>query len=162
MKTYHLEIEGQSYEVTVGALDTNPVQVIVNGETLEVWLQEGQIENVRFNLSAKPPAGKLPASATTESRFAAGPDRTRPAEPVNRKNGASHQVLAPIPGVITDLLVKTGQTVQPGEPLCSLEAMKMKNVIRASREGEIAAIHVSQGQHVSHQELLMEYVRQEE
>jgi biotin carboxyl carrier protein len=35
--------------------------------------------------------------------------------------------------------------------------MKMKNIIRAPRAGQIAAVHVSPGQHVKHNDLLFEY-----
>jgi len=35
--------------------------------------------------------------------------------------------------------------------------MKMKNIIRAPRAGELSAVHVSAGQHVKHNDLLFEY-----
>lgn len=153
MKTYQLQIDGQPYEVTVAALDTNPVQVTVNGELLEVWLQgePAEINSVRSAspaLSSAKPAGPHPRTAEIPAANMASLKKDR-------------QVLAPIPGVITDLHVMVGQSVNPGESLCSLEAMKMKNIIRASRPGVIADIHVTQGQHVFHQQLLMEYAGQD-
>jgi biotin carboxyl carrier protein len=47
--------------------------------------------------------------------------------------------------------------VQIGDELCALEAMKMRNAIRATRAGRIATVHVAVGQHVKHQELLVEF-----
>jgi pyruvate carboxylase len=76
-------------------------------------------------------------------------------------NGNDRLVKAPIPGVITAIQVQPGQAVQVGDILCSLEAMKMVNSIRAARSGTIGAIHVSLGQHVRHQELLLEYAEQD-
>ena len=66
-------------------------------------------------------------------------------------------VRAPIPGVIVAIAVKPGAKVQIGDELCALEAMKMRNAIRATRAGQIAAVHVTVGQHVKHQELLVEF-----
>jgi len=43
-------------------------------------------------------------------------------------------------------------------PDCGAPSTGAKNAIRASRAGEIAAVHVSVGQHVRHNDLLMEYV----
>ncbi len=66
-------------------------------------------------------------------------------------------VLAPIPGVIIAVSVKVGDSVSFGQELCILEAMKMKNVIRATRSGKIGAIHVAIGDQVKHSQMLMEF-----
>jgi biotin carboxyl carrier protein len=47
--------------------------------------------------------------------------------------------------------------VVAGQELCVLEAMKMKNTIRASRDGEISKVHITVGQHVKHHDILVEY-----
>lgn len=65
---------------------------------------------------------------------------------------------APIPGVIDSIGVQPGDAVATGQGLVVLEAMKMKNVIRASRAGEVGKIHVTIGQHVRHNDALIEYV----
>jgi biotin carboxyl carrier protein len=67
-------------------------------------------------------------------------------------------VRAPIPGVIVSIVVNVGEAVNVGQELCVLEAMKMKNSIRATRAGQIATIHVNIGQQVKHNEPLVEYV----
>jgi len=59
--------------------------------------------------------------------------------------------------VIVAVLVKPGDTVSRGQELCTLEAMKMKNDIRSSREGTIADIAVNVGDQVSHGQVLMTY-----
>lgn len=67
-------------------------------------------------------------------------------------------VRAPIPGTIQSVLVKPGAEVVVGQELVILEAMKMKNTIRASRAGQVAAVHVIPGQAVKHNDVLLEYV----
>jgi biotin carboxyl carrier protein len=55
-----------------------------------------------------------------------------------------------MPGNILDIFVKVGDSVSGGQELCSLEAMKMKNAIRASRDAVIATVEVTEGQSVTH------------
>jgi biotin carboxyl carrier protein len=66
-------------------------------------------------------------------------------------------VRAPMPGNILDIAVKPGNKVSFRQPLCSLEAMKMKNVIRSPRDGVIARVEVSDGQAVSHGDVLFTF-----
>ena len=54
-------------------------------------------------------------------------------------------VLCPMPGLLRELLVAPGQAVKAGEPLAVVEAMKMENVVRAERDGTVAAIHAKAG-----------------
>ena len=66
-------------------------------------------------------------------------------------------VHAPLPGVIVDIKVIEGEQVAYGQELCVLEAMKMKNIIRANREGKIKTIYMHVGDQVQHNSLLMEF-----
>jgi propionyl-CoA carboxylase alpha chain len=59
--------------------------------------------------------------------------------------------------VIVSVSVQLGQAVKAGQELCVLEAMKMQNVIRAPRDGVVAAVHMSAGKTVRHREPLLEY-----
>lgn len=65
------------------------------------------------------------------------------------------RITSPIPGLITRIFVEKGQEVLSGQPLLVLEAMKMENEIRTSMSGIIESIHVSPGQSVAKQELLV-------
>jgi biotin carboxyl carrier protein len=62
-----------------------------------------------------------------------------------------------MPGSILTLLVRPGDTVAVGQELCVLEAMKMKNAIRASRGGVIASVEVSEGQTVAYGDVLITF-----
>jgi biotin carboxyl carrier protein len=55
---------------------------------------------------------------------------------------------APMPGLISKLLVKEGDEIKQGEPLLVLEAMKMENVFKAVADVKIKAIKVSEKQAV--------------
>ncbi len=75
---------------------------------------------------------------------------------VARPHSGDGRVKAPIPGLVTRVLVSTGQQVEVGQPLLVLEAMKMENEIRAPRAGTISALHVNGGQSVTRHEVLAE------
>jgi len=61
------------------------------------------------------------------------------------KHDASREVRCPMPGLVVSVLVGEGQEVQAGTPLAVVEAMKMENVLRAERDGTIAAVKVKPG-----------------
>lgn len=66
------------------------------------------------------------------------------------------RVKAPIPGVVTQILARVGETVTAGQPLLILEAMKMENQIRAPRDGALTSLNVSAGEGVTLGQLLAE------
>ena len=77
----------------------------------------------------------------------------------NRKaeEGNPLHVAAPMPGLVVAVPVKAGQTVEKGDPLAALEAMKMETVIRAEHDGEIKSVPVSVGTQVEAHDLLVEF-----
>ena len=57
---------------------------------------------------------------------------------------------APMPGTIVEVSVKVGEKVERGQKVAVLDAMKMHNVIGATKAGTIAEIYVTDGQSVNH------------
>lgn len=75
-------------------------------------------------------------------------------------NGAQAKVndlKAPMPGLIVDIKVKVGDTVNKGDSLLILEAMKMENVLKATGEGKIKKIRVSSKENVEKNQILIEF-----
>ncbi len=69
----------------------------------------------------------------------------------------SKMLLCPMPGVITSVLVKDGDTVEAGQPLATVEAMKMENVLRAERRATVKRITTEAGASLAVDELIMEF-----
>jgi len=63
---------------------------------------------------------------------------------------------APMPGKILELLVKEGDTVELGEPVAILEAMKMENELKAPASGTISSVSVSENMNVEKNQRLLE------
>jgi len=68
------------------------------------------------------------------------------------------KVLAFIPGTIREVYVKKGQLVRKGESLLILDAMKMRNRVKAPISGKIKAIYVKTNQVVAKNVVLIEIV----
>lgn len=67
------------------------------------------------------------------------------------KSGAgstSDQVLAPMPGKITKILVSGGQEIQKGQPVLVMEAMKMEYTLKSDIAGKVQEIHCAVGDQV--------------
>lgn len=69
---------------------------------------------------------------------------------------SSNQVTAPIPGRIVELKVQAGDTVEAGQSLLVLEAMKMENHLKAERSGVVRSVHAAVGQQVKAKQILVD------
>lgn len=162
MSKFAVNLNGQSVEVSLDwtPRDGNRLAVEVAGERIPVTLPDangvwnelewvivdGRPLEVEFDIC-------LDWIRTNGDIY---PLEIRDLEAVDRWPCAGDdQVKAPIPGLITAVLVKEGQQVKTGQPLLVLEAMKMENEIRAPISGVVERIEVSPGQSVAKQELLV-------
>jgi biotin carboxyl carrier protein len=66
------------------------------------------------------------------------------------------EIKAPMPGLVLDVMAKIGQTVQKGDGLLILEAMKMENVIKAQGDGVVKLVQIEKGQTVEKGAILVE------
>ena len=75
-----------------------------------------------------------------------------------RAGGAQHggSLEAPMPGVVTKVMVVVGDEVAKGQPLLALEAMKMEHQIRAPRAGRVKSVSASPGLMVQSGAVLVE------
>lgn len=67
------------------------------------------------------------------------------------------EVKAPMPGLVLDVLVSPGDSVEIGQKILVLEAMKMENAIKSPTAGVVASINVSRGQAVDKNYILIRF-----
>jgi propionyl-CoA carboxylase alpha chain len=77
--------------------------------------------------------------------------------PVKEKPDTSKLLLCPMPGLVVSLNVSEGQEVQAGDSLCTVEAMKMENVLRAERDGTVAKILAQPGDSLNVDAVILEF-----
>jgi len=77
--------------------------------------------------------------------------------PVKVPPDMSRFLLSPMPGLLVSVAVKEGQLVKAGEELAVVEAMKMENVLRAERDGEVTKVAATAGQSLSVDQVILEF-----
>lgn len=132
-------VEGREYIVEVGNLNESPITATVNQRTYQVEVPQ---QNEEKATNDAPAAASAPTSnmATT-----------------NPPSAANSAIIAPMPGSILEIMVKVGDRVNPGDVVCVLEAMKMKNNIHSNRAGVIASVEVSARQDVDYGTILVTF-----
>jgi propionyl-CoA carboxylase alpha chain len=70
----------------------------------------------------------------------------------------SRYVLSPMPGLLVDVAVQAGQTVQAGERIAVIEAMKMENVLFATADGVVGKILAQKGESLTVDQPIVEFV----
>ncbi|MEM8582105.1 MAG: acetyl/propionyl/methylcrotonyl-CoA carboxylase subunit alpha [Pseudomonadota bacterium] len=69
----------------------------------------------------------------------------------------SKMLLCPMPGLIVKVDVDVGDEVQEGQALCTVEAMKMENILRAEKTGKVSKINAVAGDSLAVDDVIMEF-----
>jgi propionyl-CoA carboxylase alpha chain len=77
--------------------------------------------------------------------------------PVKVPPDTSKYLLCPMPGLIVKINVAEGDEVQEGQALCTVEAMKMENILRAERSGTVSRINAAPGASLKVDDIIMEF-----
>ena len=68
----------------------------------------------------------------------------------------SRLLICPMPGLLVKLHVGEGEEVQPGQPLATVEAMKMENILRAEKAGTVATVKAAEGESLAVDAVILE------
>lgn len=77
--------------------------------------------------------------------------------PVKEAADTSKYLLCPMPGLVIDLKVAVGDSIEEGQPLAIVEAMKMENVLKAEKSGKVKEIPVKTGDSLAVDAVIMEF-----
>lgn len=77
--------------------------------------------------------------------------------PVKEAADTSKYLLCPMPGLVIDLKVSVGDSIEEGQPLAIVEAMKMENVLKAEKSGKVKEIPVKTGDSLAVDAVIMEF-----
>ncbi len=69
----------------------------------------------------------------------------------------SKLLLCPMPGLVVNVAVAEGDEVQEGQALCTVEAMKMENILRAERRGVVKKVNAGAGDSLAVDDVIMEF-----
>ena len=136
---YHLSLNSQSNDPRITCL--------VNGQNMVVQVRK---EKPRYQLVHK---GKIAMALISEQRVA----ELNELMPEKIPQDMSKFLLSPMPGLLIKVCVKEGQEVKAGEELAVVEAMKMENSLRASKDLKIKSILGSEGDNLSVDQKILEF-----
>ena len=143
MSRYNITVNDQAHVVDVEEVGPGKYSVTVDGAAAAP---------VAAPVAAAPAAAPV---ASAPAPVAAAPAPAPVAAPAVMGAGAT--LKAPMPGVIESLVANVGDTVNKGDTVLILEAMKMKNEIRAEATGKVASFLVAPGQQVKFGEVLVSF-----
>ena len=130
------------------------LKITLDGVTYEVEVEFLDDEGASVATpSARPAPMSAPAASTPQLQAAA----QKPAAAAPSSAGSDMTVTCPLSGTVFKMLVKVGDSVETGQDLMILEAMKMETNIVAAGPGVIKNIHVAEGDAVSQGQLLIEF-----
>ncbi|HTV73239.1 MAG TPA: acetyl-CoA carboxylase biotin carboxylase subunit [Candidatus Acidoferrales bacterium] len=120
---------------------------------------EGEVVRIEVNdrlyvvrlLDAPAQRGTLPPAPRS------APRRGEPPSTGTSKETNTNQIRSPMHGVVVELAVAVGSTVDQGQVVAVIEAMKMMNEIRAPRAGVVAGVHTAAGATVEPQAVLLTF-----
>lgn len=141
MNRYRVTVDGRIYDVEIDDPHARPVTARLAGFAFSVDVEPARPEDDGAS-DAEPEPSAVAAPAAAADTAVGGPKA----------------MTAPIPGVVTAVSVKAGQTVARGDELVTLDAMKMLNVIRSPWDGTVATVHVATGSKVVQGEPLVTFV----
>ena len=161
---YEVEINGRLRQVTVHRVDGRFVVAIdrrewmldasrIDAHTWSLLIDDQDLRTCSHEVTLAPDAhsgalnvrvGWASVAVSVNGRRRLG----RKAEGVQAGGSGPLRVVAPMPGKIVRVLVKTGEAVRARQPLIVIEAMKMENELRAAGDGTVAEIQVRDGQSV--------------
>jgi biotin carboxyl carrier protein len=134
---YVVKVAGQCFEVEIEDLYARPIIARVDGQEFKVSPEDSE-KLARSNGSKE----ITPVELTKKQ---------------SDSNPTPGELTAPLPGTVIELFAKTGDTVEAGQVLLVIEAMKMKNSIRSTRAGTILEVLVNAGETVAHKQALVRF-----
>ena len=124
------------------------LKITIDGKAYEV-----DVEAVDPEAPAQPPWGYTVQSAPVRVPGAASSEAAAPAGPVNEEKVCR----SPVAGIVVRVVAQPGQSIQVGDILLVLEAMKMETNITAPLKGKVTAVKAGAGESVQVGQVVVEF-----
>jgi propionyl-CoA carboxylase alpha chain len=168
-KDWVVTLQDAAYAVKIKADDKGSTVTFEDGEKMRVsskWLPGQPLAKLKVN-GEKLVLKVDPISAGYRVRSRGAEVKVRIRSPRNAELAAlmpeklppdtSKMLLCPMPGLIVKVDVAEGDEVQEGQALCTVEAMKMENVLRAEKKGKVTKINAEAGDNLAVDDVIMEF-----
>ncbi len=170
--TYEINHNGQKYSVDISSADNGGLLVRVNSQSFRlrptvtsdgvIVINDGVTEHrlrvlrrigdrIQIELNGQQRELSWSRAVRTNTALSRPDNNSEPSSFTKVLGG----VYPPMPGRITEVLVKVGDQVKQGDTVCILEAMKMFNELKAARSGTVKQVNVQPGSNVKTHDLLV-------
>ncbi|MQQ07675.1 acetyl-CoA carboxylase biotin carboxylase subunit [Epibacterium sp. SM1979] len=162
-------LQGQTYPLSIAADSDGSTVTFDDGTTIRIssdWTPGDQLATVQTDDSELVmKVGKITHGFAIRSRGAdlkvhvRSPRQAELSQlmPEKLPPDTSKMLLCPMPGLIVSVAVEVGDEVQEGQALCTVEAMKMENILRAEKKGVVTKINASAGDSLAVDDVIMEF-----
>jgi len=166
---WNVSLQGTGFDVTISADHGGSTVSFSDGHTLRVegdWTPGDQLADMTVDgIPLVMKVGKITQGFRIRNRGAdlkvhvRSPRQAELAGLMLEKlpPDTSKLLLCPMPGLIVKINVEVGEDVQEGQPLCTVEAMKMENILRAERKGVVSKVNAAPGDSLAVDDAIMEF-----
>jgi biotin carboxyl carrier protein len=146
---FAVSVDGRTRQVDAARIDAHTLSILVVGDK--------EVSSTEVSIATDPVSGLLDVhvGATPVAVTLNGRRRWSRTDEGSASGSGPQRLAAPMPGKVVRVLVKAGDLVTKRQPVVVVEAMKMENELRASRDGTVAEIHVREGMSVDAGALLL-------
>lgn len=135
---YEFSLDGQPVEADAVQLSPHTISVLLGGQSFEIHLSRAADGKIKLQCGPHEYSAEVLDARAWRGR------KHGPLEIEGRA-----EILAPMPGKVIRLLVAAGDTVEAGQGLLVVEAMKMQNEIRSPKSGKVGRLLAKEGQNVN-------------
>ena len=162
-------LQGQSFKVMITADPSGSDVLFEDDETLRVagsWvpgqsLAEMRVGETNLVMKVKKISGgfRIRSGGADLKVHVRTPMQSKLAKlmPEKLAPDTSRLLLCPMPGLVVKVHVVEGDQVQEGQALCTIEAMKMENILRAERKGIVETLQASEGSSLAVDDVIMTF-----
>ena len=142
------EIDGKPFPADVIEYSNGKFHILLNNRSYNAEILSHDIETKSFSILV----GKSVINVQLKDRYddllqQMGIDETS-SKKVNN-------IVAPMPGMVLQVMVENNQEIKKGDAILVLEAMKMENILKAPGDGIVKKIHVIKGDKVEKNQVMV-------
>ncbi|MFN8296579.1 MAG: acetyl-CoA carboxylase biotin carboxyl carrier protein subunit [Chitinophagales bacterium] len=149
LDNHQIKIDGKPSEIDLVKILDNKFHILENHKSHSIEIIHADYALKRFSIKVNNNIYDLNLQTELDVLL----DKMGMSAAANEK---MDNVKAPMPGLVLDILVEKGQTINKGDNLLVLEAMKMENIIKASGTGIVKDIKINKKDAVEKNQLLIE------
>ena len=155
---FAVSLDGRTRHVDAARIDAHTLSLLIGAEDgVHAGPNSATISSNEVSVATDPVSGQLTVhvGSTPVAVSLNGRRRWGRKDEGGSTGSGPQRLAAPMPGKVVRVLVSVGDTVLARQPVVVVEAMKMENELRASRDGTVTEIHVREGMSVNAGALLL-------